>query len=305
MNANDNVIHAASVTHPGFPAKLAAYEGPIFGALAVLMWSLSMVATRAAAPELGGLFVGFGRGAVAGVLAVGVLRHTGARFPDRRHWAGLAAVALGSVIGFPVLAALALASVPASHGLVFTALLPLATAAVAVVRTGERPGGRFWMFGMLGAAVVVSYALGGGAGGLHIADLQLVAGMLLSAIAYVEGARLSKELGGVTVLSWALVLSLPVTAPTVLWLTARTPLAASPGAWLGFAYVSIFSMYLGFLAWYRGLASGGIARVSRLQSLQPLLGLAWSALLLGETLSPALLLTAATVIVCVALGRGE
>lgn len=292
MRNNDNVIQFSRET-----------QGVIFGALGVLAWSVSMVGTRAAAPVLGGLFVGLGRGVVGAVLAAGVLAAGRVPLPPRRHWGAIARVSAGSVVTFPVVAGLAMERVPAAHGLVFSALLPLCTAAVAVFRHGERTGRRFWLGGAVGAGAVLGFALHQGGGSLGLADLLLLVGILASAFAYAEGGRLSAELGGKVVLSWSLVFALPVVLPAWLWQIAHHPPVGTPGAWAAFAYVSVFSSYLGFLAWYRGMALGGIARTSQLQTVQPLLGLGWSAWVLGEPISLGLVSTAVTVILCVAYGR--
>lgn len=267
------------------------------------LFSLSMVATRAAAPELGGWFVGLGRGLVAAGLAVGAIVLRRIPVPARRHWPGLLVVAGGSVIGFPVLSALAMEHVPASHGVVFTALLPGATAVAGALAGDTRPPARFWAWTAVATALVVGFAWSRSDGRPHLADLELAIGMLASAIAYAGGGRLTRELGGVATLSWALVFSLPVVLPAVAWSVVTHPPHGSAAAWTGFAYVSVVSMYLGFLAWYRALARGGIPRVSQIQTLQPLLSLGWAALLLGEPLSLTVVLVAAGVIVAVAMGR--
>ena len=310
MSTNDNVIHLAPITplpalgtRPAFNWR--EHEGPLFGGLAILTFSVSMVGTRAAAPELGGLFVGLGRGLVAALLAAVVLWVGRVPVPARRHWPGLFVVSAGSVLGFPVLSGLALTQVSASDGMVYTAMMPVMTAVVAVLRAGERPTGRFWRASLIACALVVGFALRKGGGAFSVADMQLLVGIALPAIGYGEGGRLSRELGGMAVLSWALVFSLPVLVPATLLVCWWSPPTGDTAAWLGFGYVSIFSMYLGFMAWYRGMARGGIARISQLQAVQPLLGLGWAGLLLGEPLSWDLALTAVGVIVCLSWGRQE
>jgi drug/metabolite transporter (DMT)-like permease len=193
--------------------------------------------------------------------------------------------------------------VPASHGAVLTGLLPLATAAAAAWLAHERPSARFWVWAGFGSAVVVAFALWQGGGSPHLADLLLVGAVAAAAIGYARGATLSRTLGGWQVISWALVLSAPVlVVPT--WLTADARTLAAPwSAWAGFAYVAVVSMYLGFFAWYRGLAQGGIAAVGQIQLLQPFLTLVASALLLGEPLDPLTFVAAALVIVAIAMGR--
>lgn len=248
------------------------------------------------------LLVGAGRAVIAGALALLVLRLKRERLPARSDVKSLALVALGVVLGFPLCSAIALRSVPAVHALVIIGLVPMATALLAVLRNGERPSPKFWLASSLGAASVFAF-------GLTQAKLQLVAadGWMLAAVAsaalgYSEGARLTPRLGGWRVISWALVLSLPLTLGLSLWAVTVQPLhaAVSWRAWLGLGYVGVVSMYLGFFAWYRGLTRTSIARASQVQLAQPVLGFLWSWLLLGERVSAAMLFTAGFVLVCAA-----
>ena len=192
--------------------------------------------------------------------------------------------------------------VPASHGAVVIGLLPLATAAAGAWLAHERPTLRFWTFAVAGSAVVIGFAAWKGGGKLHIADLLLLGAVASAAIGYAEGARLTRLIGGWQVISWALLLSAPFVAVPA-WLAAGDLAAVPWPAWAGFAYVSIVSMYVGFFAWYKGLALGGIAAVGQLQLLQPFLTIGFSALLLGEALDPSTLIAAALVIAAIALGR--
>lgn len=277
--------------------------GLVWGALGVLAFSVSLPATRVAV--LGGLdplFVGAGRAVVAGALALLALRLGGQGLPSRRMLRPLLLVVAGVVIGFPFLTTLALARVEAVHGSVLTGLLPAATAVMAVLRAGERPSLRFWLAAAAGLLAVLVFAVVQGAGTVDPADLLLLAAVALCGLGYAEGAVLSRELGGVQVISLALVLALPITLPVALWRADPAMLtAATPQAWVAFAYVSLFSMYLGFFAWYRGLAIGGVARVGQLQLAQPVLSLGWAALLLGEPLGTATLVAAGVVLACVVL----
>lgn len=269
----------------------------VAGALGVLVFSGTMTATRAAAPALGGLFTGLGRGAVAAALAALWLLHARAARPTRVEGPGLIVVALGAVIGFPVLSALAMTRLPATHGMVVTACMPALTALGAVLRAGERTTARFWAWSVGAALVVGAWASTAGLGRPDPADLLLFLAMLAAAASYTEGGRLSRARGGLWVLSWALVLAAPVTVPLTLWLM---PSGAAPAAaWWGFAWIAVMSSFLGFAFWYRGLAEGGIARVSQLQVLQPLLGLLWAWLLLGEPMDALALAAAAAVVFCV------
>ncbi len=169
---------------------------------------------------------------------------------------------------------------------------------MAVLRAGERPGRRFWLAAGAGAlAVALFAATSTGASGLGPADAELLAAVVLCGLGYAEGGALSRELGGARTICWALVLALPVTVPvTVL---AAGDLHAAATAWLGFAYVGTVSMFLGFFAWYAGLARGGVARIGQVQLAQPVLSLGWAALVLGESIGALEALTAAVVLACV------
>lgn len=251
--------------------------------------------------EIDGAVVGLGRGVVAAVLAAAVLLATRQPVPPRRLWGRLAVVSLGVVLGFPLFSALALRAVPASHGAVVVGLLPAATAAMATLRAGERPSPAFWASSLLGLAAVVSFAAAMGAGLPRPADGLLLLAVALGALGYAEGGALAREMGAWQVICWALVMAAPFLAPVVLSRVLEGGLSASPAAWAGFAYVSVVSQFLGFFAWYRGLAMGGVARVGQLQLAQPVLTLAWSALLLGERPSAWTAVAAAAVLASVAL----
>ncbi len=269
-------------------------------------FSLTVPVTRVAAPVLGGWTVGFGRAVGAGVLALAALALTRSPLlPPRAIRGRVAVVGAGVVLGFPVLTSLALEAVPAAHAAVVIGLLPAATAGMAVVRAGERPSGRYWAAMALGVLGVAAFAVSEGAGGPDPADLLLLGAVAAGAIGYAEGAVLSRDHGGWRVISWALVVTAPVTVPLTAWAVAAGevdgPVGAAP--WAGFAYVTAVSMFLGFFAWYAGLATGGVARVSQLQLLQPFLSLGWAVWLLGETVTAANLAAAAVVLLAVALGR--
>jgi drug/metabolite transporter (DMT)-like permease len=281
--------------------RSALVRGSAWGLLGVAIFSFSFPATRLAVEGLDPWVVGLGRAVVAAVLAAAFLGLTRAPRPHRAHWPRLAVVAGGVVVGFPVLTALALRDVPSAHGAIVIGVLPAATAVWAVLRAGERPGPAFWAAGAAGFAAVVIFAATRGAGGLHVADLELLAGVVLCGLGYAEGGALARELGGPQVICWALLLSAPVLVPVVAVVAlGGADLDAPAQAWLGFAYVALFSMFLGFFAWYRGLALGGVARVGQVQLAQPVMTLGWSAMLLGEAVGPATLVAAAAVLACVA-----
>lgn len=292
---------------PAVPATaLTARRGLLLGLLGVAIFALTFPMTRLAvgpadAPQLPPGFVTAGRAAGAGLLSLGYLAATRAPWPQRRHLLALVLSALGTVVGFPLGIALALREVPAMHAAVVTGVLPLATAAVAAVVLGQRASAAFWGCALLGCALVLAFAWQAGGGGLSAADAWLLLAVASAAGGYVAGARLTMEWKAEQVISWVLVLSLPLTAPLALAWWPATPVDAA--AWGGFAYVTVFSMWLGFFAWYRGLALGGTLRVSQVQLLQPFLALLFAVPVLGETLEPATLGFALAVLGVVLLGK--
>jgi drug/metabolite transporter (DMT)-like permease len=278
-------------------------KGMWLGMVGVAVFSLTLPFTRMAVAELNPVLVALGRAVVAAVAAGLLLWWLRAPLPRRAQWMALAITALGIVIGFPVFSSIAMRYVPASHGAIVIGILPLATALVAAVRFGERPSLGFWLAACAGSAVVVVFALLRGGGALHLADLALFAAVVAAAFGYAEGARLAQSMGGQQVVCWALVLSMPLLLPLTLWLGWEYGFEASARAWIGFGYVSLFSMFIGFFFWYKGLALGGIARVGQTQLLQPFLTLVGAALLLGEALEAEHFLFALAVIALVAVGR--
>lgn len=278
--------------------------GHLFGLIAVLAFAVTLPATRVAVRALDPVFVGLGRGVGAALLAAAFLSITRQRLPSREEAKGLAIVAAGVVVGFPLLTALAMRYVDASHGGVVLGILPLATAAAGVLFSGERPSARFWFLALAGAALVVGYSLTRAGGALHVADLALFGAIVSAGVGYAEGARLSKSLGGLQVISWALVFSAPVLiVPAVLFAPSSINLPLE--SWLGFLYITVISQFLGFFFWYHGLALGGIAKVSQIQLMQPLLTIMASALLLGERADILTWLVAAVVLVVVAIGKNS
>jgi drug/metabolite transporter (DMT)-like permease len=277
--------------------------GYFFGFVGVASFSLTLPATRVAVAALDPVFVGLGRAVVAALLAAIVLTVQRVPWPGWALLPRLALVAAGVVIGFPLFSAWAMRTVHASHGAVVIGLLPLATAVAGALIAHERPSRMFWACAIFGSAVVVAFALLQGGGAPQPADGLLVLAVIAAAIGYAEGARLARTMGGWQVISWSLVIAAPVVAmPTAMYVDAGL-LSAPASAWLGFAYVSIVSMFLGFFAWYRGLAQGGIAAVGQVQLLQPFLTIFASALLLGERLDWATIVAAALVITSIAIGR--
>lgn len=240
---------------------------------------------------------------MAALLAAAALALTRQRPPRGLQWARVAVVAGGVVAGFPLLTSFALTSVPASHGAVVIALLPAATATMAVLRGHERPPAAFWAITGVGAAAAIVFASvqSGGIGSLQMADLLLFGAVVAAAIGYAEGGTLARELGAWQTVSWALVLAAPVMVSMAAVAVAGQPPSATPTQWAAFAYLGVVSMFLGFFAWYRGLAMGPMAQVSQVQLVQPVLSICWAGLILGENLGWSTIIGGAAVVLLAGL----
>ncbi len=280
-----------------------AFEGWASGLLGVLIFSGTLPATRVAVITFDPIFVTFARAAIAGVLAALILLALRQSRPARGDKRALLVVALGVVIGFPLLLALALRHVSAAHATVFIGLLPMATVIFGVLRGDKNPRGLFWLFSLSGSLVVAGFAMGQGIDVSVLGDLLMLAAVIVCGLGYAEGARLARSMGGWQVICWALVLALPLMLPLSLWTLPGNFQQAAWPALLSLGYVSLFSMLLGFFFWYHGLALGGIASVSQLQLLQPFFGLALAALLLGEHVSATMIASALAVALCVVGAR--
>jgi len=285
-------------------------KGLWLGLLGIVIFSVTLPMTRLAvgtpdAPQMSGLFIALGRAVVAAGLSAVFLLATRAPFPRREDWWPLAATAGGVVFGFPLFTSIAMRHVEAVHAAVIIGALPLATAAVGALLHRQRPSTGFWLCAALGSALVVAFAMlrSGNSASLAIspADLLLLAAVLCAAVGYGYGARLSQRMRAEHVICWALVLSLPLTLPLAAW--SWPTQAIRPSAWWGFGYVAVFSMWLGFFAWYRGLALGGTVRVSQVQLLQPFLSMLFAVPLLGERLDAVTVGFGLAVIATVFIGK--
>ncbi|WP_300724611.1 DMT family transporter [Pseudomonas sp.] len=290
-------MQRTSALHPSMTGN--TLSGWINGFIGVLIFSASMPATRVAVQAFDPVFLTAARATIAGALALSLLAVFKAARPTRHQVFSLLIVALGVVVGFPLLTALALQHVTSAHSIVFLGLLPLSTALFAVLRGGERPRPAFWVFSVLGSALVVTYALSQGLTAAPAGDLLMFMAIIVCGLGYAEGATLSRTLGGWQVICWALVVSLPCMAILAVLLAPATFEGIGTPAWLGLGYISVFSMLIGFFFWYRGLALGGIAAVGQLQLLQPLFGLLLAATLLHETVSLGMFGATGGVILCV------
>ena len=294
------------------PSAHDEHKGLWLGLLGVVIFAMTLPMTRLAVgpasdPQLPPIFVTAGRAALAGLLSVLYLfattnvRPQRPKIPQRHQLPAFAVCALGTVVGFPLFLALALREVDAMHAAVISGVLPLATAAVAAWSFRQRPSAGFWICAVLGCALVLAFAAYKGSGRLSVADGLLLLSVLSASIGYVAGARLSAQMRAEQVICWVLVMSLPLTLPVALFNWPSTPVRAA--AWGGFAYVALFSMWLGFFAWYRGLALGGTVRVSQIQLLQPFLALLFAVPVLGEKLDAVTVMFSLAVIAIVFVGK--
>lgn len=277
--------------------------GLLLAGLGVLVFSFSLPLTKIAVRGFDPTLAAVGRAAVASVFALIALLIVKPPRPSRAQMGRLALVVGGVIFGFPILIAYALRHTASLHGSVVNGLLPLATAGLAVIRAGERPTSAYWVCSAVGFGAVVAYVIHEGGGTLHAADALLILAVLAAAIGYAEGALLARQLGGWQVICWALVLGAPLTWVVTIITASRTGLHATGTQWAAFGYTALFSMFLGFFAWYAGMAKAGIAKASQVQLAQPALSMVWGWPLLGEHLSMAAVVTIAVVLGAVVVGR--
>ncbi len=288
------------------PTRRDETRGLWLGLLGVLIFALTFPMTRLAvgpqdAPQLPPFFVTAARAAGAGLLSAAWLLWQRASRPRREEWGPLAVSALGTVLGFPLFIALALREVPAMHAAVVTGVLPLATAALAAIRLRQRPSVAFWLCAVGGCALVLAFAWQAGGGALVLADLWLLLAVASAATGYVAGAQLSARRPAEQVIGWVLACSLPLTLPAAVLAWPEAPARAT--SWAALGYLSVFSMWLGFFAWYRALVLGGMVRVSQVQLVQPFLALLMAVPVLGEPLDAVTLGYALAVLALVLIGK--
>ncbi|REC45455.1 DMT family transporter [Chryseobacterium pennipullorum] len=281
-------------------SKDQAMSGWINGFIGVLLFSGSMPATKLAVMEMNPIFATIARAVIAGILALSVVLIYKEKRPEKHQLFSLILVAVGCVIGFPLLSSLALQYLTSAHSIVFLGMLPLATAVFGVWRGGERPHPIFWFFSIIGSLLVMGFAFSQGISASPIGDILMLLAVILCGLGYAEGAKLSKTLGGWQVISWALIIALPVMLPLFFIYFPDHVESISFKGWFGLGYISLFSMFIGFIFWYKGLAQGGITSVGQLQLLQPFFGLALAAYILHEQVSIGMLGVTVGVILCVA-----
>ncbi|MHB9754880.1 DMT family transporter [Streptomyces sp. BYX5S] len=300
--AQDRIAVAARPESPPLPRTgPGKAAGTLLAALGVTSFSLTFPATAWGLEGFGPYSLISVRCLLAGLVAGGCLLALRVRVPGRRHWAGLAVVAAGVVVGFPLLTTLALETATTAHSAVVVGLLPLTTAVLSSLRTGARPSRTFWVAACGGAAAVIAFTVQQSGGALTRADLFLFAALLICAAGYTEGGRLASVLPGWQVIAWALVLCLPLAAAGAAISLPYEPVHLTGHAVAGLAWVAVGSQFLGLVVWYRGMALIGIPKASQLQLAQPLLTLVWSVALLGEALPVAAPLTAVAVLLCIAV----
>lgn len=281
-------------------AKEKTTQGWINGLIGVLIFSGTLPATRVAVLEFDPVFVTTGRASIAGILAILTLVYFKEKLPSKKQITPLIIVAIGGVIGFPLLSSLALQHVTSAHSIVFVGILPVATAIFAILRGGERPKPIFWVFSILGSLLVIGYAVAQGISASPYSDILMFGAIAVCGLSYAEGAKLTKVLGGWQVISWALVIALPVMIPLSFIYGPTSIASISNEAWIALGYVSIFCMFVGYIFWYNGLAQGGTANVGQIQLLQPFFGLALASWLLHEKVSIGMIAVTVGVILCVA-----
>ena len=279
------------------------WRGWLFGILGMLMFSLTLPMTRLAVAHLSPYFIASGRALLAATVGFCILRMTKQPWPTRQQWWGVWQTGLGVIVGFPFFVTVAMQHVPAVHGSVVLGILPLSTAILGALMLRERPSLGFWGCGLLGSGAVVFFSLREGGGSLQGADGLLMGAVLSASYGYVRGAQLSAQIGGWQTICWALVAWSPLLLPLTLWTEQQLTHPVPWSSWIGFLYVALFSQLFGFFAWYKGLALGGVARVSQTQLLMPFFTLFFSSALLGEEVDLETWGFAALVLIIVAVGK--
>jgi len=278
-------------------------KGMLIGFVGILIFSLTLPVTKIAILSFNPYFIAFGRATLAGAVALAYLAFKHEPMLVKADFGKFVVIALGVVFGFPILTTVAMTQGSSSHGAVILGIMPLATTVIGVIRFGERPSLGFWLVSLLGAALVVIYALLKSSGSFTLVDGLLVLGGICACVGYVEGGELSRKMNPRAVISWALVISLPINIVLSYFTFESAYIEAGTLAWITFVYLSLFPMFLGFFFWYEGLAIGGIARVSQVQLIQPFCTLVAASVLLGDSLTWMNLVFAVLVVSTVVLGK--
>ena len=278
-------------------------KGMLIGFIGILIFSLTLPVSKITLLSFNPYFIAFGRATLAGAVALAYLIYKNEHAPTKVDFVKFVVIALGVVFGFPIFTTVAMTHGSSSHGAVILGMMPLATTVIGVLRFKERPSLGFWLVSLLGAGLVVLYALLKNSGSFTYVDGLLVLGGISACIGYVEGGELSRRMNPRAVISWALVISLPLNILMTYLTYQQDYINAGAIAWSSFIYLSLFPMFLGFFFWYEGLAIGGIARVSQVQLMQPFCTLVAASILLGDSLTMMNLIFAVLVVSTVMLGR--
>jgi drug/metabolite transporter (DMT)-like permease len=273
------------------------------GLAAIVIFSVTLPVTRVAVLELPPPFIAFGRAVGAGVLAACVIAWRRPPIPTLMQWRWVCLIAIGVVFGFPYFSTLAMQNIAASHGAILTGLLPLGTALMGAWLGRERPSKKFWFWAMIGSAIVVAFAVWRGGGQPVKGDWAMLAAVVLGALGYAAGGKLAGSLGGINTICWALIISLPVNLAMSAVYWPGNIQSVTWVSWLCFAYLAVFSMFIGFFFWYGALAMGGIGKVGLIQLLQPFITVVMASLINHEALEISTVIMAVVVALVVFNGR--
>lgn len=278
-------------------------QGMALGLLAVIIFSLTLPMTRVVVQDINPLLAALSRAVMAAIPAAALLLWRREKLPTFAQFKGLCLVVVGVILGFPILSCWAMQTLPASHGALVNGLQPLMVALFAAWLSHERPSKAFWLCAALGSCLVLAYAVIQGAGTISAGDVLMLLAIVAGGLGYAEGGRLARDMGGWQVICWALVIASPLLLGPVLWLAWQHQGPVSTAAWWSLGYITLFSQFIGFFAWYAGLSMGGIARVGQVQLLQIFFTMALSALFFGEHIDHLTWVFAAAVVCTVVLGR--
>ena len=278
-------------------------KGMLIGFVGISIFSLTLPFTQMAVNEMSPFFVAFARATIAGICALILLIFTKSKFPNKIQIRRLIIIVIGVIYGFPIFTSIAMKTLPSSHSGIVLGILPLAMSLFAAIKYKEKPSSSFWMISIFGTFIVISYTFIDNNGSLMIEDLWLLFAILFAAIGYSEGGTLAKEMGSIGVISWALVISLPINLFASYLFYEINYASISFQAIISLTYVGLFSMFIGFFFWYKGIAIGGISRVGQVQLIQPFLTIVGAYFLTNEKITTLNILFAFMVLIVIIIGR--
>ena len=278
-------------------------KGMLIGFVGISIFSLTLPFTQMAVYEMSPFFVAFARASIAGICALILLIFTKSKFPNKIQIRRLIIIVIGVIYGFPIFTSIAMKTLPSSHSGIVLGILPLAMSLFAAIKYKEKPSSSFWIISIFGTFIVISYTFMDNNGSLMIEDLWLLFAILFAAIGYSEGGKLAKEMGSIGVISWALVISLPINLFASYLFYEINYTSISFQAIISLTYVGLFSMFIGFFFWYKGIAIGGISRVGQVQLIQPFLTIVGAYFLTNEKITTLNILFAFMVLIVIIIGR--